>query len=262
MVKKALLLIKDKHEGALKASLKIKDILKAFRVNYSEEFLSDKDLDLKFEDVDLLISVGGDGTIIRCSRIVKANIPILGINAGGRGILAEVKPQEFQEALEKILKGNFIIEQRMRIKVEFKGKSYPPVMNEVLLIRAEPLHTPTFKLIFSKEDELSEKMDGLLVSTPTGTTGHSYSLGGPITYENLELFIVTPIAPLNRLPSLILPPNPLSLVANQECLLVLDGQFYEKVDSGEMVQVKKHEEPVRFVRLHKRSLRQLHNLGF
>ncbi|GBC75630.1 NAD kinase [archaeon HR06] len=255
---KVLLIIKDKNKEALEVSLRIKENLKEFGIDYFEYFLSSEED--KFSGYDLAITLGGDGTIIRACKMVK--VPILGINVGGRGILAEIKPKDFSEALKRIVKGEFFVEKRMMLEVDVKGKIYPPVLNEVLFIKAEPLYTPLFKVTLPLGDEISSKMDGLMVSTPTGSTGHSYSLGGPIAQEDLELFIVNFIAPLNRLPPLILPPNPITLSSTHPSFLVLDGQNYEKLESEERVKVKKSNSYAEFLRLDKKSLRQIRKLGF
>ena len=213
--------------------------------------------------IDLFITFSGDGTILRLLRLLDSTVPCLCVNVGGRGILAEIKPDQIQKAITKIVKGEFNVEQRLRISPSVDGKKLPPALNEVLLIRKSFVRAPTFTIDFGKSTLFSQRMDGLMITTPTGSTGHSYSYGSPFAEGSLDVFLLTPLGPILRFPGMILPPTRVKVTANYALQLVIDGQDTFGVEAGFTTSFARHEKNAAFVRFDSTGpYRQLKNMGF
>lgn len=214
-------------------------------------------------NIDLLMTFSGDGTILRLLRLLNSTTPCLCVNVGGRGILAEIKPDQIQKAIAKIMKGEFSVEQRLRILPSVNGHKLPPALNEVLLIRKSFAKAPTFTIDFGKGAVFSQRMDGLMITTPTGSTGHSYSYGSPFAEGSLEVFLLTPLGPILRFPRIILPPTKIKVTANYALQLVIDGQDTLGVEAGVTTSFVRHEKSAAFVRFDSTGpYRQLKNMGF
>lgn len=165
-------------------------------------------------DVDLLISIGGDGTILRAATLVRdKGIPILGINAGRLGFLASGQMDNLEEFLQKILDRDFHLSERALLSLD----CHPAIpelatlnfaMNEISVSRKDTTSMITIETSIDGEYLNSYWADGLIVSTPTGSTGYSLSCGGPILTPDVRSFVITPIAPhnLNARP-LVIPDN-------------------------------------------------------
>ncbi len=218
--------------------------------------------ELKKEKLDLVVTLGGDGTTLRVFRNLENETPILTINVGGnRGILAEITIEEIDEAIEQILKDNFFLDKRTRVVVSCGGKEFPPALNEIYITRTNLTKTAEIKIKF-QNDIVKQKMDGVIVATPSGSTGHSFSLGGPILHESLDILIITPVAPVYRLASLIVPDEKIEIICSHDCNIAMDAQVVRSVGYGETITIKKYKKPAVFVRLKKRGLRQMSKLGF
>ena len=113
-----------------------------------------------------------------------------------------------------------------------------------------------------QDDTVKQKMDGVIIATPSGSTGHSFSLGGPILHESLDVLIITPVAPVYRLESIVVPDEKIEIISSQDCSIVMDAQVVKSVGYGEPIIIKKYRKPAVFVRLKKRGLRQMSKLGF
>ena len=213
--------------------------------------------------VDFIVTVSGDGTILSLLRILDTTIPCLCVNVGGRGILAEIKPDQIKVAIKKIEEGDFHLEKRLRIAPSVENKILPPALNEVLVTRRALSKTPTFTIDLDYGTVFSQRMDGLLISTPTGSTGHSFSYGSPFLEGSLQLFALTPIAPLHRFPVVIASPPRIRVMGNYSLAVVIDGQDVFNIDSDTYVSFKRHDRDAIFVRFDRAGpFRQLKNLGF
>ncbi len=218
--------------------------------------------ELKKEKLDLVVTLGGDGTTLRVFRSLENETPILTINVGGnRGILAEITIEEIDEAINQILKDNFFLDKRIRVVASCGGKIFPPALNEIYITRTNLTKTAEIKIKF-QNDIVKQKMDGLIIATPSGSTGHSFSLGGPILHESLDILIITPVAPVYRLASLIVPDEKIEITCSHDCNIAMDAQVVKSVGYGETITIKKYQKPAAFVRLKKRGLRQMSKLGF
>ena len=222
--------------------------------------------DLDGRQIDLIAVVGGDGTILKTARQIRGRTPILGINVGGRGILAEIGPSEVEKATRSMKNNQYLIQRRRRIFARTESQIYPPVLNEIYVDKTTRVRTPTFTI--SPHDsnpigsEVKLRMDGVMISTPTGSTGHSYSFRSTIVYEGLEALLVTPIAPISRAPSMVLPMTEIQITSSDDSSILLDGQLDFKVKADTSIRIGKHRVPTSFIRFKKSVLGQMKRLGF
>lgn len=213
-------------------------------------------------DVDLIFAIGGDGTTLKSFRTISGNLPLLSINIGGhRGILSEVDTSSVDKAIESIIDGQYHYDSRMRIQASIGEKKFPPALNEMLITRAILTRTPTISVRLM-DDEIKGRMDGIVFSTPTGSTGHSFSIGGPVLHESMECLILSPVAPVNRLPQLVIPVEEVIVKVNQPSYLVVDGQESFKVEAGQEIRISRFSEDARFLRIRKKWMGQLAKLGY
>ena len=218
--------------------------------------------ELKKEKLDLVITLGGDGTTLRVFRNLENETPILTINVGGnRGILAEITIEEIDNAIDQILKDNFFLDKRTRVVASCGGKEFPPALNEIFITRTNLTKTAEIKIKF-QDDIVKQKMDGVIIATPSGPTGHSFSLGGPILHESLDVLIITPVAPVYRLASMVVPDEQIEIVCSHDCNIAMDAQVVKAVGYEEPITIRKYKNHAVFLRLKKRGLRQMSKLGF
>ena len=218
--------------------------------------------ELKKVKLDLAITLGGDGTTLRVFRNLKNETPILTINVGGnRGILSEITIKEFDGAIDQILKGKIFLDKRVRVVASCGGKEFPPALNEIYISRTNLTKTAEIEVKF-QNDTVKQKMDGVIIATPSGSTGHSFSLGGPILHESLDVLIITPVAPVYRLESIVVPDEKIEIICSHDCNIVMDAQVIKSAGYEEPIIIKKYKKPAVFVRLKKRGLRQMSKLGF
>lgn len=169
-----------------------------------EFILNNDNLDEYFKNVDVVISVGGDGTMIKVAKIAAMfNLPILGINAGKLGYLTSIDAENLDD-LYKLFSGDYIVENRIMLKAEkfVDGSLCDSVLclNDFVLAKSMHINMINFKLSIDN-DVISYKADGLIAATPTGSTAYSMSAGGPIIDPSLNCMILTPVCPhtlLNR----------------------------------------------------------------
>ena len=218
--------------------------------------------DLRRLRLDLVVTLGGDGTTLRAFRGLESEVPILTINVGGnRGILSEITIDEMKEAIRQIRRGSFFLDRRTRVVASVGGVEFPPALNEIYISRANMTKTSEIEIRF-RNDTVRQKMDGLIVATPSGSTGHSFSLGGPILHESLDVLIITPVAPVYRLASLVVPDQKIEIISSHDCKVVMDAQVICDAGYDEAITIKRHNRRAVFVRLKKRGLRQMSKLGF
>ena len=173
---------------------------------------------------DLLISVGGDGTILRAITFVKdLSIPIVGINTGRLGFLSTIQTNEIEQAINNILNGNYKTSKRTLLSVETKPKTKELseinfALNEIAVSRKNTTSMITVETHLNNEYLTSYWADGLIISTPTGSTGYSLSCGGPVITPETDSFVLTPIAPHN------LSARPVVIPNNTEIQLKVNGR--------------------------------------
>jgi NAD+ kinase len=230
------------------------DVDGAKKVNDLEE--------LKTTKLDLTITLGGDGTTLRTFRYLENEVPNLAINVGGnRGILSEITLPQIDAAIDQIVSGNMFLDRRIRVVASCGGKDFPPALNEIFINRQNLTKTSLFEIRF-QNDTATQKMDGVIVATPSGSTGHSYSLGGPILHESLDVLIITPVAPVNKLPSIVVPDEKIEIISNHDSNIIMDAQVIKAARFDDVITIRKYKKQAVFVRLKKQGLRQMSKLGF
>lgn len=187
------------HKSAEKVACELETILlaKGFPqvVKYKipdkkEKFFADNDLGMAF-------IIGGDGTFLGAARyFAPYGIPLFGINTGRLGFLSQTNPANIKEGIEKIINGNFIIEERLMIKVCHEDKEeYGTALNDVVIKGGEISRTARLFLYINGRHVCDYRADGLIISTPTGSTAYTLSAGGPVVVPELEAFVIVPICP-------------------------------------------------------------------
>ena len=230
-------------------------------------FQSHTELDASF---DIMISIGGDGTILRAATLVRdSGIPILGINAGRLGFLAMVQKDEIAVFLQLIIEKKYTISERTLISLT--GKPDIPeisdinfAMNEISVSRKDTTSMITIETYLNDEFLNSYWADGLIISTPTGSTGYSLSCGGPILTPNVSSLVITPIAPhnLNARP-LVIPDDTvirLKVTGREEHYLVsLDSRIASVKNESELT-IRKTPFKIKMVEIHEETfLKTLRN---
>lgn len=193
-------------------------------------FSTSSEVDKSF---DVLISIGGDGTILRAITYVgNSGIPILGVNAGRLGFLAKVQKEDIHSFLQIVIDKKYTISERTLLKLETKPENKEIAinfaLNEITVSRKDTTSMITIETSLNDEYLNSYWADGLIISTPTGSTGYSMSCGGPILTPDVKGFVITPIAPHN------LNARPLVIPDDKEIKLKVSGreeQYLVSLDS-------------------------------
>jgi len=227
--KQALKLAEELSDYLRKKNLgvQVEDTLSG-KINVNAEFTP-----LKTMKTDFLITIGGDGTILRtCMAIQKPEPPILAINMGVRGFLTEIEPKEACAAVDKILRGDFTVEKCCKLSVSTGEGTIPDGLNDVVVFAGEPskvLYTQIFK---DEEPILKCQADGLIVATQTGSTGYSLSAGGPVLDMGVDGFVLTPICSLSGFRSIVFPADTkvtIKALRPKEMLVIVDGRYRQDI---------------------------------
>ncbi|MCD6409566.1 MAG: NAD(+)/NADH kinase [Candidatus Verstraetearchaeota archaeon] len=205
--------------------------------------------------VNILMTIGGDGTILRAAQqVTPPETPLLGINLGGLGFLSEASPEQLSEVIEQLICGSFTVEYRSKLAVFHQGKRLPDALNELLVITARPSKVIEVEVRKDGYPFYKGKMDGVIVSTTTGSTAYALSAGGVIVdpeVDIIELVFVCPISPCVR--PIILPPTTVLEVKVGEggapAMASIDGQFLEELSEGSTIMVRRSEHKAAFVKL-------------
>ena len=200
-------------------------------------------------EVDLMLVLGGDGTMIATARMIgDQETPVLGVNYGGLGYLAEFRIEELYNALESILSGNYRLDRRVMLAVELRRGDDPPitsrVLNDVVINKSALARIIEIETYFDHYYVSSFRADGLIVSTPTGSTAYNLSAGGPVIFPSMNAVVITPICPftLSNRP-IVVPDNAeielLLKTDNEEVALTLDGQVGFPLKVADRVVIRK-----------------------
>ena len=211
----------------------------------------------------VVLVIGGAGTMLRAARTVYGReIAILGINQGYLGFLTEIEVEQLAESLEQLLQGAYTVERRMMLTAQVyrNGVCIADVSALNDLVVTKGALSRIIKMELYLEDKLVEKYhgDGLIFSTPTGSTGYSLSANGPIVYPNMDLCIVTPICPHSLIarPLIFSPEHTLTLrldANNAPAMLTVDGQNGVELKQGDWIQISKAEHDTYLLVLEKRN---------
>ena len=203
--------------------------------------------DLSECNAELAIVFGGDGSILRAAKQMGVKqIPVLGVNLGKLGFLADIHPDELRSALECIIDRNHELVNHLMMRCEvFKGDTKVADeigLNEVAILGGPPFDMQQIDLFVDQEHATSYMCDGLIISTPVGSTAHNLSAGGPILRKNLQAFVVSPISPhtLTVRPVVDTADRIYEIVVSQpndSTCVVLDGQVLAKLNSEDRVRI-------------------------
>ena len=207
--------------------------------------------------IDMALSIGGDGTLIGvCRRFREQDIPVCGINLGTLGFLADIEPRELESRLGKILIGDYVVENRLLlsgyIADELGEKFLGNAINDVVISKGTSARMLRMEIFVNDTHLTNCKADGLIVSSPTGSTAYSLSAGGPILNPNIRALIIIPICPHTfQMRPLVVNEDDevrIKVYANSEIIVMLDGQENFKVQPNYEVVVKKSHNTVQIVK--------------
>lgn len=210
---------------------------------------------------DVIVTCGGDGTILYTLQHNSA--PVFGVNVGELGYLTEIAPDELEAGLSRLVKGDFLIEERMRIAARLNGDSLPLAINEAVLKGTRTSKMLRLRIRHSREAvEENLRADGVIIATPTGSTSYAMSAGGPIVDAGLQAMILVPLAPfkLSSRPYVFPATETLEvelLAQGKDAVVMLDGQFEKPIGGGDKLTFTGSREPARFVRFKRHGLERL-----
>ena len=207
--------------------------------------------------VDLVIVLGGDGTLLSMARAVgDLGVPILGVNLGGLGFLTATTLEEMLPALETLLAGGMEIEERMMLSARVRrgGQHLGEylALNDVVITKSAMSRIIDLSVSVGGRHAIRYRADGLIISTPTGSTAYNLSAGGPILFPTMDAVVLTPIAPHTLSNRPIAVPGAqrieVALLVQQDVMLTMDGQVGVPVREGDVVEVQKAAARIRLVR--------------
>jgi NAD+ kinase len=217
--------------------------------------MRDQSVDLTEMEVNFMISVGGDGTMLRTAMgLNPPETPILGINLGRRGFLCEVAPEETEASIDKALNGDYQLETCLKLSSRSVGmvEDFPDALNEVLVSSSLPSKMIIAKISVDGEDLTEIQADGIIVSTPTGSTAYNVSAGGSILAPGVDAIIVTAVCPYSYFRSITLPATAhISielLKPKADALAIIDGKVYTALKPFTTVEVEASGHKTRFIR--------------
>lgn len=214
------------------------------------------------EACDLVIVIGGDGSLLGAARAVaRYNVPVLGINRGSLGFLTDIQPDRLEEQIGEVLDGKFIIESRFLLEMELKrdgeviGRS--DALNEVVLHPGKVTRMIRFELFIDGQFVYSQRSDGLILSTPTGSTAYALSGGGPIMHPRMDAIVLVPMHPHT------LSSRPLVIDGNSEIKIVIDTDnvSYPQLSCDGQVHISAAPGDVLLIRKKPFKLRLIHPLN-
>jgi NAD+ kinase len=204
--------------------------------------------------VDLVVAIGGDGTLLHAARhVALRGVPLLGINRGRLGFLTDISPEHMFDAIDAILAGDYLEEKRLMLNAQIAdGTSHPPLvaLNDVVLQKGETGRMLDFVTSVDGSYVNTHRGDGLIVATPTGSTAYALSCGGPIIQPNVDALVMVPICPhtLSDRPLVLKLTSSIEVRvetdAGSPAHVVCDGEPLGRIDSGEVLRIGLADEAV------------------
>ncbi len=219
----------------------------AGKITSKEQFIPLADM-----NTDFIITIGGDGTILRAAmNAPKPDTPLLTVNMGVRGFLTEIEPQDACAAVDRILNGDYHIEKSTKMAVCAGKEVLPDALNDVVISTGEPSKILYADIYKDGNPILKCHADGLIISTQTGSTGYSLSAGGPVLDPTVDAFVLTPICSLTVFHSLVFPAdsNLTFDVLKEKMLVLIDGNYRKQMTTDELtLKVTKSKNVTSFIR--------------
>jgi NAD+ kinase len=239
---------------ALRLSRLVRDTLKGQELLLEKnvaKVLGEKGMRIEDMNVEVMVTIGGDGTILRA--LMKNDAPIFGINAGDLGFLTEVQEDMVEDGLECILHNEYTIEERTKLRTDFKGERMMDATNEVVVHTAHIAKLRNFRVFVDDELALDVRADGIIVSTPTGSTCYAMSVGAPILDPRLKALVIAPMAPFKfgGRPTVVPSASDIRIevMRPKPCVIVFDGQEQVDMEGHEEVRFTTSDKTARFVSL-------------
>lgn len=220
------------------------------------------------EDIDCVIVLGGDGTVLQAAWDALAHkVPLLGINLGTMGYLAEASRNDWKDALRKAASGDYGIEERMMLEGEYIRKNGAPckvkyALNDIVFTRTGPMRTLNYEIYVNAQYLTTWHADGVILATPTGSTAYNLSAGGPIVEPGARMILLTPICPhtLNTRSIVLAPDDVVEIVIGHAvgdsapaAEANFDGRATVALSDGDRVRVRTSEQVTRLVKVRERS---------
>ncbi|WP_297826851.1 bifunctional NADP phosphatase/NAD kinase [uncultured Methanobrevibacter sp.] len=247
----------------MKKNPKLDKILEKTKKDYpnTAELFDDINFNIDFKQLskgiydfncDMIVVLGGDGTLLRAQSKMKPETPLLGINMGTVGFLTDIEVEDTFDALNDVLKGNYYKEKRTKLVVSHENHHYS-AMNEVVIMTNKPAKMLHFQIKVDGEIIEEVRADGIIVSTPSGSTAYAMSAGGPIVDPKVGGFIIIPICPykLGARPFIVSDNSEIAvklLKKGKSAVFVMDGQINDEAEYEEEIKFKKSEKDVYFIR--------------
>lgn len=206
-----------------------------------------------WDEVDAVVAIGGDGTVLNATRrAMLTGTPVLGINLGTLGFLAEAEPEQLDEVLAALTSGNYTIEERNTIEATI-GDVSEPGLNDVVVEKIDSQRLVVLDVEVNGERFLTYRADGIVVATSTGSTAYGFSAGGPLIDPRVETLLVTPVAPHSLFDrSLVMPPDSrivITVTDDRPVRVSVDGREIGSLHEGEFVEIGPADRRARFIRL-------------
>jgi NAD+ kinase len=262
-IKNAGILSNPSKDSNLDDAKQVADCLRARNVSvfFDGNALPEGESDtIDYAQIDCLFVLGGDGTLLRAaSKASEYDVPMLGVNLGRLGFLTEIELSDTEKAIDNILNGHCFLERRLMLgcSVMDGGNAVFEInaLNDIAVLKKDIARTIDIELIINGDIADSVQCDGMLVSTPTGSTAYSLSAGGPIISPGLDCIIATPICP-HSLHSKTLVASPgdeivVKPLSGSGMVLVSDGAVKCEIKNGETVNIRKSKHHARFIRFRK-----------
>lgn len=210
-----------------------------------------------YDGADFILVLGGDGTILSVARVAaEKDIPVVGINLGRLGFLAEIEQETLEDGLNRLFSGEFVLEERMMIEADLGNGTTSKALNDIVITRAN-VSLRILELDVSIDEEYLDdfKADGIIIATPTGSTAYSLSAGGPIVDPALPSMTITPICPHKMYSrTIIIPPSKTVTVTcksskENEAVVAADSEILGTLSENESVTIKLSPHKLKLIRL-------------
>jgi NAD+ kinase len=217
--------------------------------------LQDHNTNLQDIDGDFVITVGGDGTILRASMEIRTSeAPLFGVNMGRRGFLSEVPPEGIEEAVQKVINEDYFIEESIKVKSWGVGmnEAFPDALNEVLVASTLPSKMLLMRLSIDDNVITDIQADGAIISSPTGSTAYNMSAGGSIISPHINALSLTVICPYSYFRSIVIPADSTVRVEllkpRADGMVIIDGRSYIALKPGSIIEATISENKTKFIR--------------
>lgn len=201
--------------------------------------------------VDAIVTVGGDGSILYA--VQRNQAPVCGINMGQMGFLTSTEPEDLAPSLDALLEGDYALEERMKLACDLDGDPLPSAVNEIVLKSPDPSYVLEIDVQVERSQTMHLRSDGVIVSTPTGSTAYSVSAGGPYVHPDVETLLLVPLADFN------LSSRPIAVPSDHEVRLrldegsadgtfAIDGQYATPFEPGQLLSIRRAEDPAELIR--------------